>query len=30
MAAGVRGFITNDPVFRRIPSLEVLVLHDLL
>jgi predicted nucleic acid-binding protein len=30
MATGVRGFITNDPVFRRIPSLEVLVLHDLL
>jgi len=30
LAAGVTGFITNDPVFRRIESLEVLVLDDLL
>ena len=30
LAAGVTGFITNDPVFRRIKSLDILVLDDLL
>ena len=30
LAAGVTGFITNDPVFRRVKSLEILVLDDLL
>ena len=30
LAAGVTGFITNDPVFRRVKPLEVLVLDDLL
>jgi predicted nucleic acid-binding protein len=30
LAAGVTGFITNDPVFRRVKPLEILVLDDLL
>lgn len=30
LAAGVTGFITNDSVFRRIKSLDILVLDDLL
>lgn len=30
LAAGVTGFVTNDRIFRRIPSLEVLVLDELL
>lgn len=30
LTSGVTGFITNDPVFRRIKPLEVLVLDDLL
>lgn len=30
LAAGVTGYITNDPVFRRIKPLEILILDDLL
>jgi predicted nucleic acid-binding protein len=30
LAAGVTGFVTNDPIFRRVPSLEVLILDELL
>ena len=26
---GAKGFISNDPVFRRVPDLEVLILDDL-
>jgi predicted nucleic acid-binding protein len=27
---GVTGFVTNDPIFRRVPSLDVLILDELL
>jgi len=30
LTAGVTGFITNDPAFRRVESLEILVIDDLL
>jgi predicted nucleic acid-binding protein len=30
LAAGVTGFVTNDPIFRRVPSLDVLILDELL
>ncbi len=30
IVAGVTGFVTNDRIFRRIPSLEVLILDELL
>jgi predicted nucleic acid-binding protein len=30
LAAGVTGFITNDPIFRRIPALHVLILDEML
>jgi predicted nucleic acid-binding protein len=30
LAAGVIGFVTNDPMFRRVPSLDVLILDEML
>jgi predicted nucleic acid-binding protein len=30
LAAGVKGFVTNDPIFRRVPALDVLILDELL
>ena len=30
LAAGVTGFISNDPIFRRVPSLDVLILDEML